>query len=296
MTILISDKISQKSVETLKSAGFTIIYEPEITSSDLKNKIADCDGLIVRSRTKVTQDIIEAGKQLKIIGRVGSGIDNIDKKSADEKGIAVVNAPDANSIAVAELTIGLIITLLRHIPKAVTSMREGLWMKKELQGLELSGKTVGIVGYGNIGKKVGEVLKVAGCKLLVFSRSYKTVESLDELFSKSDIISLHVGLTDETRGMITKELLDKMKPTGYFLNLSRAEVVDGEALYGVLQAGKIAGSAMDVYPEEPLPSNSKWRTLSNVLLTPHIGASTHEAMERASEEVVKQVIKFFKLE
>lgn len=295
MNILISDKISQKAIEKIKKAGFTVVYEPDITPEDLKKKISDCEGLIVRSRTKVTKDIIQSGKNLKIIGRVGSGIDNIDKESGDKRNIQIVNAPDANSIAVSELTVGLMIALLRHIPKAVLSMKEGLWLKKELSGSELSEKTVGIVGYGNIGKRVGNVLTALGCKLMVVSRSYKNVESLEELFKKSDIISVHLSLTDQTRRMITSELLNSMKPSAYFLNLSRAEVVDGEALYGLLQTGKIAGSAIDVFPEEPLAPDSKWRRLDNVILTPHIGASTKEAMERASEAVADQLINFFKL-
>lgn len=294
MNILISDKISQQSVEKLKSSGITVTYEPEITAEELKKRIVTYEALIVRSRTKVTKEIIDAGKNLKIIGRVGSGIDNIDKKAADEKGIVIVNAPDANSIAVSELTIGLMISLLRHIPKADKSMKEGLWLKKELSGGELRGKRVGIVGFGNIGKKVGEALKVMGCTLSVYSRSYKNVESLEKLFSESDIVTIHLSLTDATRGMITKELLNLMKPSSYFLNLSRAEVVNGDALYELLSTGKLAGCALDVFLEEPLPADSKWRKLSNVLLTPHIGASTKEAMKRASDEISEKMIEFFK--
>jgi D-3-phosphoglycerate dehydrogenase len=291
MRILVSDKISDKAVEILKSSGFDVTYDPEITPEALLSAISGYSALIVRSRTKVTPEIIDAGKNLKIIGRVGTGIDNIDKKTASQKNIIIVNAPDANSIAVAELTIGLMLSMLRKLYKADESMRKGDWIKKELTGFELNGKTVGIVGYGHIGKRVESLVQAFGAKTLVYSRHYKTAE-LNDLFSKCDLITLHVGLNDETRGMIGKSLLEAMKPTAYVFNLSRALVVDLDAFYEVLSQKKIAGAALDVFDVEPLPPDSKWRKLPNVFLTPHIGASTKEAVTRASRVVAEDVIKF----
>jgi D-3-phosphoglycerate dehydrogenase len=292
MKILIADKISSKAIEKLESAKYDVVYEPEITPTDLLTRVADVQALIIRSRTKVTKEVIEAGKELKIVGRVGTGLDNVDKAAASEKKIQVVNAPDANSTAVAELTIGMMIALLRKLDLAYTSMKKGEWRKKDLMGSELSAKTVGIVGHGNIGKKVESLLKAFGCRVLIYSRSYQTVDNLEKLFFESDIITLHLSLSDETRGMIEASLLYKMKPTAYLVNLARAQIVDQQALYTILKDHKIAGAALDVFETEPLEENSPLRALDNVILSPHIGASTHESVERASLAVIEQVLQF----
>lgn len=293
MKVLIADRLDEKALSFFEEKNIAVDYKPEITPEALLAIIPSYDALIVRSRTKVTKEIIGKGSTLKIIGRAGSGVDNIDVKTAQEKNIIVVNAPDANAQAVAEHTIGLILSLLRTYPKAFSSMREGLWLKKELKGSELSGKTVGIVGHGHIGKRVETSVKAFGAQTLILSRSTHT-SSLSDIFSQSDIITLHIALTPETKGMITKELLEKMKSTAYFINTSRGEIVDENALYEIIFSGKIAGTALDVFWEEPLPSDSKWRKLPNVILTPHIGAATHEALKRASLTVAEDIVNVLK--
>ncbi len=293
MKLLISDKISKNALDLLKDNKIDFDYSPDISPEELLKVIANYQGLVVRSRTKVTKEVIFSGKKLQVIGRVGTGVDNIEVETAKKKGIIVVNAPDANSEAVAELTLGLILALLRHIPKAASSMKEGLWLKKELGGRELSGKTVGIVGYGHIGKKVECLARAFGARPLIFSRSFQTV-SLEELFAKSDIVTLHTALTPETKGMINKDLLSLMKPTAILINTARGEIIDEKALYKILFERRIAGAALDVFSEEPLPIDSPYRKLDNVILTPHIGAATKEALERASKAVIEDVIKVIK--
>jgi D-3-phosphoglycerate dehydrogenase len=290
MKILICDKISESAISLLKENNIDFDYQPEISPEELLKAIPIYQALVVRSRTKVTRDIVLAGKNLKVIGRVGTGVDNIDVVTAKPRKILVVNAPDANSQAVAEMTIGFILSLLRKIPQAVSSMKNGLWLKKELSGTELSGKTVGIVGYGHIGKKIESLAQAFGMHPLIFSRSSKTA-TLEELFAKSDIITLHISLTPETKKLVNENLLSLMKPTAYIINTSRGEIIDEEALYNVLKDKKIAGAALDIYALEPLPIDSKWRKLDNVILTPHIGGATKEALERASKTVVEDMIK-----
>lgn len=290
MKVLISDKLDEKALSLFEEKNITFDYKPEITPEELLTSIPFYEGLIVRSRTKVTKEIIEQGKNLKVIGRAGSGVDNIDMLTIQEKHISVVNTPNANAQAAAEHTIGLMLSLLRSYPQAFSSMREGQWLKKELKGSELSGKTVGIIGYGHIGKKGEQLLKAFGCQISVFSKSYKTI-AIEDLFRSSDIITIHLTLTDETRGMVTGRLLALMKKTAYFVNTSRGEIVDENALYQIISSGKIAGVALDVFHTEPLPADSKWRKEKNVILTPHIGASTSEALVRATKTVIEDVLR-----
>jgi len=293
MKVLISDKISESSFSFLKENNIDFDYRPEISPPELLSVITNYQALVVRSRTKVSKEVIAAGEKLKVIGRVGSGVDNIDIGAAAKRLIIVVNAPDANSQAVAELTLGLMLALLRKLPQAFSSMKDGLWLKKELVGNELAEKTVGIIGYGRIGQKVERLVSSFGAYILVNSRSYQTV-SLSELFEKSDIVSLHLALTPETKGFIGKQLLDILKPTAYFINASRGEIVDEEALYAILSQKKIAGAALDVFWQEPLGFDSPWRKLDNVILTPHIGASTQEALRRASLTVMGDIVRVLK--
>lgn len=287
MKVLISDKINESALTLLKDKNIDYDYLPEITPDVLKATIVNYTALIVRSRTKVTKDIIEAGK-IKVIGRVGSGVDNIDMVTARKRKIIVVNAPLANCASVAELTIGLILSLLRKLDKAYSSMREGLWLKKELTGQELNGKTVGIVGYGNIGQRVQKIVEAFGAKVLYFSRKNKNC-ALEELFNQADMITIHLALTPETKGLINVKLLNLMKSTAYLINTARGEIVDEEDLYEVLLNKKISGAALDVYSQEPLSSDSKWRKLDNCILTPHIGASTKEALKKASLTVLTDI-------
>lgn len=291
MKVLISDKIHDSALKYLSEHKIEVSYQPEITMENLLSEIPQYEGLIVRSRTKVTVEVIENGKSLKIIGRVGSGVDNIDIEASRKRKITVINAPDANSQAVAEHTLGLAIALLRNYPKAFASMKNGLWLKKELSGSEIEGKSVGILGYGHIGKKVERFFKAFGAATQVYSRSYQTA-SLPQLFQNSDLITIHLALTADTKKLVGDKLLSLMKPNAYLINTSRGEIIDENVLYAILNGNKIAGAALDVYGSEPLPSDSKWRKLDNVILTPHIGASTREALTKASICVVRDIVNF----
>lgn len=295
MKVLVADPTNQKAISYIKDNSVEVSYQPQISPSQLTSQISNYDALMVRSRTKVTKDIIEKGKNLKVVARIGSGYDNIDVQSCREKNITVVNAPDANSAAVAEVEVGLIISYLRNLPKTITSMKEGLWLKNESWGEEINGKTVGILGYGHVGKKVANIMQAFGANVLIHSRNFQTA-SLREIFSRSDIVTIHLSLNDETRGCITQSLLSEMKQTALFVNLARAQLVDEGFLYKTLKQKKIKGAVLDVFWQEPLPADSRWRELDNVILTPHIGAATYEAHKKASLTVAMDVVRVLKEE
>lgn len=288
--VLITDRIDKGVIDQVKNSKIVFDYQPEITPEDLIKIIPKYEGLIVRGRTKVTKEVIDKGSNLKIIGRVGSGLDNIDVVAAKKNKIKVINAPDGNTNAVVELTIVLILSLLRNLGKAFSSMPQGLWLKKDLVGSELSGKTVGIVGYGHIGQKVAKLVKYLGARVYFYSRSEKNA-SLVTIFKKSDIVSLHLPLTPKTKYLINKKLLSLLKPTCFLVNTGRGKTVNEQDLYDFLAARKIAGAALDVYWQEPLAPDSPWRKLDNVILTPHLGASTKEALTRATQMVIDQTVK-----
>lgn len=291
MRVLICDKIHPDSLEFLQKKKVDVLYLPEIAPSELLQKVEDVEALIVRSRTKITGDVIEKGHKLKIIARAGSGTDNIDKVAAQKKGVAVINAPGANAQAVAELTVGLMLSLLRQIPKANKSMHEGQWLKKELMGEEIYNKTVGIIGYGHVGKKVTALVRAFGANVQVVG-SHDEEEKLLNLLKTSDIVSLHVRLNDKTRGLINKAKLFLMKPAAFLINNCRGEVVVEDDLYEALVNKKIAGAALDVFWKEPLESSNRWMKLSNCILTPHISGQTREASRKACMMTAGDVVKF----
>lgn len=293
MEVLVTDPADDQALKYLKDNGIKVNYFPNITPEELEAKIPFFQGILVRSRTKVDKNIIERGKKLRVVGRIGSGFDNIDINECRKQGISVVNAPSANSEAVAELTIGLIITLLRREDAAIFSMKEGKWIKDQSLGKELAGKAVGILGYGNVGKRVSKILKSFSCQLLIYSRSFKTV-TLDELFRRSNIVTIHLSLNKETRGIVGERQLDLMKKDSYLVNTSRGAIIEEKILYSKLAKGEIAGAALDVFWQEPLLPSSKWRKLKNVVLTPHIGGSTIEALTKASLTVCQDVVKILK--
>ena len=300
MKVLVTDKLADEAIEMLKNNGFEVKYE-ELDHDGLLKEIADYDALIVRSRTKVTADIIEKGAsgKLKVIGRAGIGVDNIDVKKATELGIKVVNAPTGSTISVAELAIAHMLALARFIPKADSSMKRGEWLKKQLKGIELHGKTLGLIGSGRIAQHVAKIAKGLGMNVLVYSPHCTDEKAekmgarratLEEVLRESDFVSLHIPKTEETYHLIDKEKLSLMKPTAYLINCARGGVVDEDALYEFLKEGKIAGAAIDVFEEEP-PKGSKLLELDNVVLTPHIGANTKEAQIRAGTICAEQVMK-----
>lgn len=293
MKILISDPIDEKARHYLEDKGLKFNYRPDISSDDLASLIYQYDALLVRSRTKVSRQLIEKGKNLKVVGRIGSGFDNIDLNVCKEKQITVVNAPDANSVAVAEFTVCLMITILRELPRAIASMKEGLWIKNDIWGHELNDQTVGIIGFGYVGSKVDRLVSAFGAKTLIWSRSQQTA-TLSEIFEKSDIVTIHLALNEQTRGLIDMKLLSLMKSTSVFMNLARGELVNEDDLYEVVSKKKIRGAILDVYWQEPMPSDCRWRSLENVILTPHIGAATREALSKASMTVAEDVVRVLK--
>lgn len=240
--VLITDKFDEESITYLRGKNFDVFYKPEITSEELLNLVSAYEALIVRGRTKVNREVLKSAVKLKLIARAGSGTDNIDKTAAKNKKIAVINAPGANSQAVAELTVGLIISLIRQIPTGDESLREGKWLKKNLVGSEIYNKTVGIIGYGFVGKKVSGLLRSFGANIL-YVNSKDNQEKVNNLLRKSDLISLHLRLNDETRGFIDKNKLNQMKKSAYLINCARGAVVNEDDLYNCLKNGDISGAA-----------------------------------------------------
>lgn len=291
MKILVCDKLHPDALEFLHKKKADLLYLPEISPPELLQKVGDVEALIVRSRTKVSEQVIEKGNNLKIVARAGSGTDNIDKVAAQKKGVAVINAPGANAQAVAELTLGLMLSLLRQIPYANKSMHEGLWLKKELMGEEIYNKTVGIIGYGHVGKKVTALVRAFGANVQVVG-SHDEEEKILTLLKSSDIVSLHVRLNDKTRGLMNKDRLALMKPTAYLINNCRGEVVVEDDLYEALVNKKIAGAALDVFWKEPLVAPNRWMKLDNCILTPHISGQTTEASRKACMMAAGDVVKF----
>ena len=299
MKVLVCDPIHEDGIKILRHAGFEIDISPEISYEELKGKVRDYDVLVVRSRTKVTREIIEAGEKLKVVGRAGAGIDNIDVEAAKERGVKVLNTPEAPAIAVAELTIGLLLSLARQIPRADSSMKEGRWAKKEFRGWQLNGKTLGVVGLGHIGEKVARLAKAFGMKILITKRTppspeiLKELEAefvpLDELLRRSDIVSLHVPLTPQTYHMIGEREIQLMKDGAFIINTSRGAVIDEKALFKALKSGKLGGAALDVYEVEP-PKDYSLMKLPNVVCTPHIGAQTVEAQRVAATLLAQKIV------
>jgi len=294
--ILITDRIHEDGIKMLREVG-EVDVKTGLTTKQLLEEIKGYDVLVVRSATKVTKDVIEAGRKLKIIARAGAGLDNIDVQAASARGIELINAPEAPTIAVAELVIGLMLSWARQLPRADASTKQGRWEKTQLMGSELRGKTLGIIGTGRIGRAVGYRAKAFSMNLLAVDvrRSAEFAErtgaryvDLDTLLRKSDFVTLHIPLLPETRHMIGKRELGLMKPTAVLINTSRGEVVDEAALADVLQKGKITGACLDVYEREP-PKDSPLLKLPNVILTPHIGASTIEAQREAAVLVAEKI-------
>lgn len=298
-TVLICDQVDKILNEILQKNGLKITYEPEITPEQIKEKIGNYEIVIVRSRTKLTKDLIDKADKCKIIARVGVGLDNIDVDAAKAKGIRVINAVEGAMNAVAELVLGLMLSLAREISRADREIRNGKWLKKELMGSELSGKYLGIVGLGNIGKKLARHAKAMNMNIIgfdvvpipdEFSREVGLIKAdLDTLLSSADYISFHVPFTPETHHLVNAQRLSTMKKTTCIINTSRGEIIDEDALYDALKKGKIAGAALDVFEKEPAVGNNL-ATLPNVICTPHIGAQTREAQALAANVIAEKII------
>jgi D-3-phosphoglycerate dehydrogenase len=303
MKVLVCDLIHLDGIERLKRAGFTVDVKPSISDEELKNLVSTYDVLVVRSRTKVTAEVIGRGGRLKAVGRAGVGLENIDVDAAKKRNIAVFNSPEAPAEAVAELTIGLLISMARCLPYADRMMKEGQWAKKQLMGWQLEGKTLGMLGLGYIGKRVAKIAKALGMKILITKRTPPDPELLSELageyvplgelLMRSDVVTIHVPLTRQTRHMIGREEINLMKDGAYVINTARGEVVDEKALMDALRSGKLAGAALDVYAVEP-PKDLKLVTLRNVVCTPHIGGQTEESQRCAATIIADKIIAHLK--
>jgi D-3-phosphoglycerate dehydrogenase len=300
--VLICDSIDKIGIEILTKAGMIVDYQPDITLEKLKSIVNGYDVLVVRSRTSVSKDVIEGGNSLKVIARVGVGLDNVDTNYAKSKNIQVMNAQEAATNAVSELVIGSMISLARLIPHAHSEMKRGNWIKKSLMGTELSGKYLGIIGVGKIGRNVGRIaralrMNIIGYDIFPISREYINEVSminadLSTLVESSDFITIHVPLSSDTYHLFDSNLLSKMKKSSYIINTSRGGIVDENALYDLLKDQKIGGAGLDVFEVEP-PVNRKFLELPNVLCTPHIGAQTKEAQELAARVIAEKLIHRF---
>ena len=297
--ILICDPISSVGITILKKAGLNVMDKPSITKSELISEVEKYDVIVVRSRTKITREIISRAKNTKIIARVGVGLDNIDIDSAREFHIEVINSPESAINAVAELVIGLMLSMARSLNLADKEMKKGNWIKKELNGIELKGKYLGIVGVGNIGRNLARIAKalrmnIIGYDIYPIKRDFinevgMITTDFNTLIASSDFISCHVPATRETNHMFNESTFSKMKPTAFFINASRGEIVDENSLYDALITKKIAGAALDVFEKEP-PTNKKLIELSNVICTPHIGSQTKESQDLASNVIAEKII------
>ncbi len=297
--VMVCDAIDEIGITILKKAGLIVDYKPEIEPDDLLTTVGESNVIIVRSRTKITKKVIDAAPNVKIIARVGVGLDNIDIEYAESKGIKVLNAAEAAMNAVSELVIGHMISLSRNIPKADDGLKKGKWLKKELLGSELRGKYLGIIGVGNIGRNVGRIAKCLRMNLIGFDifpinqdyvREVSMIKTdLKTLLENSDFVTCHVPLTEKTKHLINSETLSYMKPTSFLINTSRGEIIDEKSLFTALTENRIAGAALDVFEVEP-PTNTELLNLPNMICSPHIAAQTKEAQELASTVIAEKVI------
>lgn len=302
LRVLLCDPIDEEGIQKLRQADFIVDFRPAITYEELKQAVANYDILIVRGRTQVSNEILDAGTKLKAIGRAGAGLDNIDTETANKKGLKIFNTPKAPAAAVAELTIGLMLSLARNIPHADQSMKEHKWTKGESTGWELRGKTLGTIGLGNVGEHVARLAKAFGMEILIHKRTppdptlMKELEaefvSLREMLTRSDVVTIHIPYTAQAHHMIGETELSLMKKDAYLINTSRGAIIDEKALLKALQTGRLAGAALDVYEIEP-PTDWTLMQLPNVISTPHIGAQTEEAQKAASLSLAEKIINAF---
>lgn len=298
MKIFISDKMSEEGLNYFKNTeGFEVTYNPEITMEELGKALCDYDGLVIRSRTRVSREMLEHPGRLRVIGRAGAGVDNVDVTAATEKGIIVMNTPGGNTVSTAEHAISMMFSLARRIPFADATMKAGKWAKKSITGVEMDGKTLGVIGLGKIGQVVANRMRAFGMEILGFDPflSKEAADKLgveltdvDTICKKADLITLHCPLNDDTRNLINAERLAMMKPSMLLINCARGGIVDEDALLEALKAGTIAGAAFDVFSQEPLAEDHPFRTLDNMVITPHVAASTGEAQERVAEGIALQ--------
>ena len=297
--ILITDEIAPEAVIKLECCAN--VTNRQVNAEELRQIIGDYEILIVRGRTKVTKEVIDLGKKLKLIARAGVGVDNIDIEHATKRKIIVINAPTSSTIAVAELAIGMMIALSRKLIEAHNTTKNGNWEKSKFLGYELSGKTLGIIGFGRIGIELAKRANSFNMEIIaydpyqkdeVFKQNNVSKTDIDTLMKSSDYISVHANLTNETKNLINEKRLSLMKKSAFIINCARGGIIDEQALFKYLKNNYIAGAALDVYQKEPITKDNPLLTLPNVLLTPHIGALTHEAQLKAGNIISNEIIKY----
>ena len=297
--VLVSDKLSEAGLRALKdSPHLDVDYRPGLSPEELRKAIAEAEGLVIRSGTKVSSDILEAAPKLRVIGRAGIGVDNVDVPAASKRGIIVMNTPTGNAVTTAEHAISLLFSLARRIPQATASMKAGKWEKSRFQGREMSGKTLGILGLGNIGRIVANRAAGLSMRVIAFDPVVSSEKAaslgvelvdLDTFFRRADCITAHAPLTSETKGIINEAAFEKMKPGVLIVNAARGGIVDELALAKAVESGKVGGAAIDVFEKEPPAADHPLLKLDAVICTPHLGASTSEAQERVAVEIGQQV-------
>src|SRR6266403_2013942 len=298
--VLVADAISQRGVDELaRDSGLDVLVQTKLSPAKLIEIIPQFAALIVRSETKVTGEILNAAKELRVVGRAGVGVDNVDVETATRRGVLVLNAPGGNTVSTAEHAFSLLLCVARKIPQADATVRSGSWDRKNLEGVELYNKTLGIVGVGRIGSELSRRAIAFGMRVLAYdpylsatrarSLQIELLDELDDLLVHSDFISLHTPLTAETRHLIDARRLQKTKPGVRIINCARGGLIDETALIAALQSGHVAAAALDVFEAEPLPADSPLRTVPNLVITPHLGASTAEAQESVGIEIAQSV-------
>src|SRR5438105_5080331 len=300
MNVLICDPISPKGIEYFKQQpGFRVtVLDKRLSEAELLPVVGEAEAMVVRSETKVTRKVIEAAPRLKVVGRAGVGVDNVDVDAATQRGIVVMNTPSGNTISTAELTFSMLMALARKIPQAHSSMKAGEWNRKAFQGTELYNKTLGILGMGRIGSEVAKRALAFGMTVLAYDPYLNLARAkalqvelmeLDELYARSDFITVHMPMSDETNGMINASAFAKMKKGVRVLNCARGGIINEKDLYDAITSGKVSGAALDVYEVEPLPKDFPLRTLPQMIMTPRLGASTEEAQENVGIEVAEAI-------
>ncbi|MHA2007400.1 MAG: hydroxyacid dehydrogenase [Promethearchaeota archaeon] len=305
MKILITDKIQKQALKIFEENGFEFVECYDLTPNELKREISIFDAVIVRSKTKLTAGLLENGKKLKVIGRAGVGLDNVDLKKAEEMNIKVLNTPNAPSISVAELTIGLILNLARHISKADETMHCGQWFKSNYMGYLLKGKNLGLIGFGSIGQEVAKRARAFDMNIGIYDvdpsvkkiakdLGYIVYSSIDDLIEKAQIISLHIPAKGETENIIDERRINLMKKNTVLINTARGNLIDERALIKALKNKELGGAALDVYREEPLNDMELCNCEENLVLTPHLGSQTQETQIQASVDIAEKVSNFLK--
>ena len=301
MKVLVSDNLSEVGIKIFQETiGIDVDVNTGLTPEELKGIIGRYDGLVIRSATKVTQDILDAANNLKVIGRAGIGLDNVDIPAASKRGIVVMNTPGGNTVTTAEHTVAMIMALTRNIPQATASLKGGKWEKKKLQGRELFNKNLGLIGVGNIGRIVADRAKGMKMKVIAYDPYIKpeAIEKLDlepvsfeELLRRADYITIHTPKTDETANLINRDTISKMKKGAMVINCARGGIVNEDDLYDALKSGHLAGAALDVFSKEP-PGETRLMSLPNFICTPHLGASTREAQDNVAKDVAEQIVAY----